>query len=257
MRHLTSLVLIALLTACSTLGGRHESYAVYAPRSAPGTRSDAKPVAWQLLVQTPIASDALNTDRIAVMPSAGVFQVYPHARWRDPAPKLVQGLLIQAFEDSGRIVGVAGADSGLHADFMLALELRSFEIEYADGAPHAMIRLTAKLVDYSSSRVLATRAFAADVPAAGSSAADAASGIGQALNHLLPEVVAWTFAQGNSALAQHAPASAHGAGTLQDRLGAAMSLAIAAKPARDPSGAAVAIGERRPIIDLRCGETSG
>ncbi|MGA8277860.1 MAG: ABC-type transport auxiliary lipoprotein family protein [Rhodanobacteraceae bacterium] len=207
MRHLISLVLIASLAACSTLGARHESYAVYALRPAPGTRSDAKPVAWQLLVQNPIASDALNTDRIAVMPSAGVFQVYPNARWGDPAPKLVQNLLIQAFEDSGRIIGVAGTDSGLHADFMLALELRSFQIEYVDGTPHATIRLTAKLVDYGSNRVLAAHTFAADMPVAGSSAADAVSGIGKALDQLLPQVVAWTLTQGSSAWTQRGPAS--------------------------------------------------
>ncbi|MGA9343152.1 MAG: ABC-type transport auxiliary lipoprotein family protein [Rhodanobacteraceae bacterium] len=208
IRHSIVFMLLGCLGACSAITGKQTPYAIYSPSLAATQRSTGNAVAWQLAVETPRASDALDGNRIAVMPTPGEFQVFPAARWRDPAPKLVQGLLIQAFEDDGRVIGVSTAAAGLHADFTLALELRSFEIDYVDGNPHAVVQLTAKLVDYTSNRVLAVHAFAADVPVGGRGAGDAASGIGQALNQILPKVVAWTLAQGNSAWARHAPDSA-------------------------------------------------
>ncbi|HET6546238.1 MAG TPA: ABC-type transport auxiliary lipoprotein family protein [Rhodanobacteraceae bacterium] len=206
MKFLATFVLTILLGACAALRGTPEPYTVYAPRLAPIAGNGA-PVQWQLVVQTPLASDALDSKRIVVMPTPGVLQVYPNARWRDPAPALLQSLLIQAFEDSGRIVGVATTGSGLNADYALALELRAFGTEYVDGAPHAVVRLTAKLVDYGSNRMLAAKAFAADVPSAGATAADAAAGIEQALNRVLPQIVEWTMTQGNSAWIRRAPAA--------------------------------------------------
>jgi cholesterol transport system auxiliary component len=190
---------LLLLGGCAALRGNPEPYAVYAPPPAAVAKSSTAPATWQLVVDLPRASDALSGNRIAVMPTAGVIQVYPDARWRDPVPQLVQGLLVQAFEDSGRISGVAAAGAGLRADYSLALELRAFGIAYRDAGPDAVVEVSAKLLDENSRRVVAARVFDATLPAGGEGAAAAAAAIGQALDRMLPALVDWTLTEGTAA----------------------------------------------------------
>ena len=44
------------------------------------------------------------------MPTPGVIEVYPQARWRDPAPDLLRSLIVQAFDHDGRIGGVSATE---------------------------------------------------------------------------------------------------------------------------------------------------
>lgn len=189
------------LAACSSLlSGKQQPFTIYTPGygAADATREGPR-VDWQLLVETPQASDALNTSRILAMPAPGVIEVFPGARWRDPAPALVRDLLVQGFEDSGRILGVGGSASGLRGDLALSLELRAFQVDYSGTAPKARVALQARLLDFTSNRVLAARSFDAATPVAGRQAADAFAGIQAALNEVVPEVVDWTLKQGDLA----------------------------------------------------------
>ena len=161
LRRVCLLLLPVLLAGCSSLlsvqRAPFTTYSpVYAAKASPGPHVD-----WQLMVETPLASDTLDTARMLVMPTPGVIEVFPAARWRDPAPALLRSLVVQGFEGSGRIVGVGSAASGLHADLALAMDLRDFQLEVGSGGPHAAVRFQARLLDYATNRVLATRAFAA------------------------------------------------------------------------------------------------
>ena len=132
------------------------------------------------------------------MPSPGVIEVFPGARWSDTAPALLRDLAVRGFEDSGRIVGVGSAVSGLRADYSLALDLRAFQLEIVDGAPRAAVRFQARLLDYTSNRVLAARAFVAEEPASGSDAASAFAAFQLALDRAVAELVDWTLASGGA-----------------------------------------------------------
>ncbi len=195
-----ALVAAALLAGCSSLGGKQTAYATYAPRVATLPESPTGPIAtWQLQIETPRASETLDSTHIAVMPSPGVLEVYPAARWRDPAPSLLRSLIVQAFDDSGRIVGVSGSTSGLSADYALAIELRDFQAEIDRGSAQAAIRLKAKLFDRRSNRIVATQSFEATSPAAGIDVASAAAAFEKALDEILPQLVEWTLQAGNAA----------------------------------------------------------
>jgi len=197
-RCLTLLVSIAL-GACASLTGKNEPFTIYAPRYTPlANAANATHVEWQLAIDTPLASDALDTSHMLVMPTAGALETYKGGRWRDPAPVLLRSLLIQAFQDSGRIVGVGAITSGLHADYALTIDLYDFETQYRDGSPHAVIRLNAKLTDFSINRIRAARTFEVDTPVAGAQAGDAAGAFEQALGQLLPQIVDWTLEQGQA-----------------------------------------------------------
>lgn len=196
---LPALLLVLPLAACSSLlNVQRTPFTIYSPKlAAPAAAASAPRVDWQLAVETPLASDALDTARIVVMPSPGVIEVYPGARWSDSAPALLRNLIVQGFEDSQRIVGVGSAASGLRADYALAIEVRDFQLEM-DGGTHAAIRLQLRLLDYTTNRVLAARAFDAQAPAATTDAAAAFGAFQDALNRIVPELVEWTLREGEA-----------------------------------------------------------
>lgn len=201
LRLLAILLATTALAACAALGGRQTAFAIHSPALPAFPAPAAAAVDWQLQVVLPQASSALDSARIAVRPRSGVLEVYPAVRWRDPAPRLLRGLVVQAFDASGRITGVSGAQSGLTADYALAIELHDFQAEVGDGGTQAAIRLQAKLFDLRSNRIVATRAFAATAPAAGDDVASVVAAFDAALASLLPELVDWTLASGNAARA--------------------------------------------------------
>jgi cholesterol transport system auxiliary component len=198
-RRLPCLLLVLPLAACSSLlNVQRTPFTIYSPKlAAPVATASAPRVDWQLAVDTPLASDALDTARIVVMPSPGVIEVYPGARWSDSAPALLRNLIVQGFEDSQRIVGVGSAASGLRADYALAIEVRDFQLEMNTGT-HAQIRLQVRLLDYTTNRVLAARAFDAESPAATTDAAAAYGAVQDALNRIVPDLVEWTLREGEA-----------------------------------------------------------
>ena len=196
------LILLPLLLAgCSSLlNVQRTPYTIYSPRyTAPAPAANAARVAWQLVVETPTASDTLDTSRMLAAPTPGVLEVFPGARWRDPAPALLRSLIVEGFEQSGRIVGVGNGASGLRADYSLAIELRDFQLDIRDGGPRASVRFQARLLDFTSSRVLATQAFAADASASGTDAASAFAAFQSSLDTVIPQLVEWTLREGSQA----------------------------------------------------------
>ena len=193
VKALALLALLALpMAGCAFLGGASE-YAIYAPQPQIAAPSEHSIVAWQLQVQEPYAGETLTAPNLLVMPTSAVYEVFPAARWRDPPPALVGTLLLQAFEQSGRIVGVDRAASGVNTDFVLSSELRDFQIELASGAPVAKVSLHARLLGFADNRIVAARTFEATAPAAAQDAASASKAIEAALVQLLPQVRDWTF----------------------------------------------------------------
>jgi cholesterol transport system auxiliary component len=199
-----ALGLAALLTSCS-LGEtvKPVEYATFALEfelpAAPGD-----PLPWQLAIEPPVAPDALAGTRVATRETDGSYGVLKSARWSERAPELVQTALVRTFEDSGRLRGVARANSALRSNYVLLTELRAFEADYRKGGAEARIALSAKLVRADQREVLAARVFEQSVAAQGSGARAVATAFGQAAERLLPELRDWVFetAQGDSAAAE-------------------------------------------------------
>lgn len=194
--HMKALTLLALLvvpmTGCAVFGGASE-YAVYAPQPQFAAPAERTVVDWQLQVQQPYAGETITAPNLLVMPKPAVYEVFPASRWRDSPPVLVGTLLLQAFEQSGRIVGVDRAASGVNTDYVLSSELRNFQIEIVGGAPIAKVTLHARLLGFADNRIVAARTFEATAPAAAQDAASASIAIEAALARLLPQVRDWTF----------------------------------------------------------------
>jgi cholesterol transport system auxiliary component len=72
-------------------------------------------VDWQLVIEEPVAARGLDTPRIAVRPSPTQLLYVAGSRWTSRAPKMVQTLLVESFENSGKIVAVGRQAIGLNA----------------------------------------------------------------------------------------------------------------------------------------------
>lgn len=161
------------------------------------------PATWQLLVEAPTAAASLDTPRIAVAQTATAIDYFADVSWTDRAPKMIQGLLVESFENSRRIVSVGRDTVGLRSDFVLKAELRDFQAEYTNpGAPapnQVRVRLSVKLVSMPQRTIAAGEVFDAVVPVDGRAFPTVVNAFDAALRTVMARTVEWTLRTGNSA----------------------------------------------------------
>lgn len=170
MRQLLVVLAAGLCSGCagSVLTSANEAPAVFrleAPALSPA--GDELPLA--LVVSRPRAVSSLDTDRIAVVHPGGSFDYFAGVRWADPAPQMMQGLLVQAIDADGRFAAVVAAPSRVPADLMLDVELRRFEASYAAGEHAARVRveLQVNIVDVRKGARIASFGAASEADATG------------------------------------------------------------------------------------------
>lgn len=161
------------------------------------------PATWQLLVEAPTAAASLDTPRIAVAQTATAIDYFADVSWTDRAPKMIQGLLVESFENSHRIMSVGRDTVGLRSDFVLKTELRDFQAEYATpgaSAPNQVrVRLSVKLVSMPQRAIAAGEVFEAVVPVDGRAFPTVVTAFDAALKTVMARTVEWTLRTGNAA----------------------------------------------------------
>ncbi len=152
-------------------------------------------VSWQLVVEEPGAAGGLSTQKIALRANALELQYFAGARWTERAPRLVQTLMVESFENTDRIVAVGRQAIGLRSDFNLKSELREFQAEYgAEGAPPVVrVRLNVKIIKQPRREIIASENFEATVEAGGTSMREIIGAFDEALGKVLRGVVEWTL----------------------------------------------------------------
>jgi cholesterol transport system auxiliary component len=200
MKKTAAPILLALaLTGCSASsllapsGSPPKIYTLSAPKEVASSASQAK---WQLLIAMPAAVANLNTTRIAIIPAPSRMDYYADVTWADRPPAMLQELLLQSFDRSGRIPAVQRQSGGLKSDFLLTTEIEDFEVDTTAAEMCAHIRIAARLVRSRDREIVAARSFDATVPS-GSSFDGAIAAFDSALQSVLPQMVDWTLTQGN------------------------------------------------------------
>lgn len=192
-----SALLLAGLAACTgILPGQGPPADIYTltPKS---TFSPGLPrVEWQLVVDEPHAMGAIDTTRIALAKSPTRMDYFASVRWSERAPQLVQTLLVESFENSGRIVSVGREAIGLRSDYNLRTDLREFQAEYYDvtAGPRIRVRINAKIVKQPRRAIIASRNFEQVVIANGTSVEAVVVAFDEALGKVLRQTVEWTLA---------------------------------------------------------------
>lgn len=164
--------------------------------SPKSTFADGLPTAsYQLVVEEPVASRALDSDRIAIRTSPLELKYYKGARWSDRAPSLVQTLLVESFENSGLIVAVGRQAIGLRGDYDLKLELREFHAEmYQEtSTPTVRTRLNVKIIKQPSASIIASETFERTADAGSDAIPEVVNAFDEALGSTMKRVVGWTL----------------------------------------------------------------
>lgn len=191
---LLGLLLVALTACADLLPGQRDPSTLYTLTPKSTFSEGVAEVPWQLVVERPLAAAGLDSQRIALKRTPVTMEYFGGANWLGPAPDLVQTLVVESFENSGKIAAVGRAATGLRADFVLNMELREFQAEYAeDGTPLVNVRLNAKLVAMPD-RVIVGSFTAGDTVAAASDTLPAVvAAFDEALGQALKRLVEWTL----------------------------------------------------------------
>ncbi len=205
MNRLSILVIPLLLSGCGALSSlsdaskEMDAYTLSPARGLGQTASGSR----HLVVELPTSTGALGTDRILIKPVPFQAQYLPDGRWSEPAPILVQNLLVASFQNIGgfRLVGRTGA--GLMPDYTLMTELQEFQAEptgaEATGAESPgfvlKVSLLVTLIRESDRSIVASRRIAATSTVASDKTVDLVAGLDRALQTVLAEVVLWTGAR--------------------------------------------------------------
>lgn len=182
------------LSAC-TIPGSTEPPQLYTltPKS---TYDEHLPtVDWQLVVERPIASAGLNSQRIALQRSTVTLDYFARANWTDTAPQLVQTLLIESFENTGKIKAVTRESTQLRADYVLQSELREFQAEYdvAGQPPLIRVRISGHLIRMPDRSIVGRHAVERAVRAEKGDMEGIVVAFDEALGKVMKQMVEWTL----------------------------------------------------------------
>ncbi len=198
------------LSACSgNLIGPPEAGMIYPLRPAlPAAGGDK--VHWSLAIVLSDPAGGLDGDRIALLQPDGSMDYYAKANYPAPLPTLLQEVVVDGFEASGRIEAVAKEQDALHADYNLVLAVKDFETRYAerDGIPVAQVTFYVNLATTHGRRILAGFTTTQTAPATANTAAAAAQALQQALGKAVAAIVDWTFANAPATVPGQPPGAA-------------------------------------------------
>ena len=204
-------VLSTLLVACVELPGSGEASRLYVLTPKSTFPENLPTVDWQLVIEVPVSASGLNTARIAARHSPIELNYIGAANWTDFAPRMVQTLLVESFENSSKIIGVGREAIGLRADYLLKTEVREFQAEY-DGTkigsgktttiskkpPEVRVRINAKLVKMPQRSIIASQTFENLVKSDENSMESIIASFDDALGKALKDIVVWALTNGEA-----------------------------------------------------------
>lgn len=196
----TTLLLLLTIPGCSALtalGEASQPLEIYELRTPelPAAASARRDI--ELIIEEPVASGALATDRIMIRPSPLQAQYLPGVRWADPAPVMLQTLILRSLTERGALGSVGRRPLAVAGDYAVLSELTDFQAETSDGTKGAEVRLRliVRLVREADSRVIATRSFAVTETAGATDADTVVSAFDRASGRLLAEIAPWVLGQ--------------------------------------------------------------
>jgi cholesterol transport system auxiliary component len=181
---------------CSTLlGGGGPSATLYTltplTNFPPGPR-----LKLQVLFDRPSASDALNTTRIALRRNVLTIDYFADANWTDAAPSMIQSLLVESLQGSGRVTAASRDTLAIRGDLEVRIDVRHFEADYRSGQelPTVRIEFGLILVRVEDRAILATDTVTASAPPAKNEVSAIVVAFNQALQAAMRDTLTWILA---------------------------------------------------------------
>lgn len=191
------LLVAAALSGCGllTLPGSGPAPVLYDLSPKTSFDENLPNISAQLIIEEPSAARGIDSDRIALRPRPIEIKYFAGSRWSDRAPKMVQTLLVESFENTGKIVAVGRQSIGLRSDYVIKCELREFQAEYFDaaGIPTIHVGLNVKLVKMPEARIIASRTFEQSGLASANDVAAVVDSFDATLGKVLRRTVEWSL----------------------------------------------------------------
>ena len=190
-----ALPLLAGCSALSALGDAATPQAVFELRAPTALPVAARPRAWDVIVELPTTGGALETDRIMIRPGPLEAQYLPGVRWSEPAPVMVQTMLLRALDTTGAVQYVGRRPLGPSGDYAIVTELVDFQAELSPDGESARIvtRMITRIVREQGVQILATNSFAATENATSLDDADLVAAFDAAAGRMIAEATTWTL----------------------------------------------------------------
>ncbi|MFO7757597.1 MAG: ABC-type transport auxiliary lipoprotein family protein [Roseovarius sp.] len=169
-----------------------EAYNLRAPVDVPAVQGSLQR---DLVIETPSAGGALDTDRIMIRPGPLQASYLPAVRWTDDAPVMLTTLMVRSFNDTGALRYVGRRPIGGRADYTLISELTDFqaEQEVEGDAVTVRFRLTARLVRDDDAAILGSRTVQSTATVASTDVRDIVTGLNATTSSALRELTIWAL----------------------------------------------------------------
>jgi cholesterol transport system auxiliary component len=191
IRNITAPLLLAtLLAGCGTTPPL-DTFSLTAPQQTQSASASRKSL--QLLVPSPSALKALDSENIVVNTAPGAIEYLKGAQWGDRLPNLVQSRLIQAYENTGAFGGVGRPGDGLAINYQILTDLRVFSIQAYGAQKAAVVEIAVKLMNDKNGEVRATRVFRSAVPVSGTTNNGYVKALDAAFERTASDIVSWTI----------------------------------------------------------------
>ena len=141
----------------SVIPGKGEGPQLYVLTPKTTFNPDLPKIAAQILVDVPIAPAEIDTNRIVLSRSPVTVDYFGNAAWPDRAPLMIQTLLVESFESTGKTIAIGRESVGLRADYILKPELRRFTAVYdaPEGPPIVTVLINIRLVKMPERSIIA------------------------------------------------------------------------------------------------------
>ncbi|MBX4954514.1 ABC-type transport auxiliary lipoprotein family protein [Rhizobium lentis] len=175
-----------ILSGCGT-AAKNDTYDLSGAVDGDGPAAKSR----QILIASPTALRALDSEQIVIRVSSSEIQYLSRAQWGDKLPRIVQSKLVEAFENSGKVGGVGMPGQGLAIDYQIVTDIRSFEIDASSGN-QAVVEISAKILNDRNGSVRAQKLFRAVAPAGGDNVGFVKA-LDRAFSTVVSEIVSWTL----------------------------------------------------------------
>lgn len=121
---------------------------VYVLHAAPAAANSPQPLAVDVAVALPTTTPGLDTERIALLRDTRQLDFYAESQWGAATPAVAQALVVGSLQNQKLFRSVATEQARASAQYLLDLEVRDFQAEYAgDGkAPTVRVTFVASLI---------------------------------------------------------------------------------------------------------------
>jgi cholesterol transport system auxiliary component len=193
---------VVILAGCLALGACAAALQFAAPEpprlyelTPKSTFADDLPtVRSRLTVEVPTATAGLNSARIALRLTPTTLEYYAGASWIDVVPVMVQNLILESLDNTGKIDVLGREVVGVRADLALLIHVREFQAEYEGaGPPQVRVRLQARLIRLPRRTSLAATSEEFVARAAGTSLPAIVTAFDEAFGKALKRIVEWTL----------------------------------------------------------------